>query len=745
MKYNNMFLGKFGLEREAVRIDSMGAISTKFHPAVFNEHNPYITKDFAEAQIEMITPPCDSIDKAVSTLEDIQSVVLDNLEGDLLWKQSNPPIINKDMGIPVARFESDPKKEEYRIYLSKKYGIERSIFSGIHYNFSFDESFLRSLYSNSKDTYESFSMFKNDVYLKLAKYILRDRWFFIYLTNASPVFHNSFYQDCVESSKQLDNGDCIIDGLKSLRNSGCGYRNKQDILLNFNSWNEYKDSVELAINKGDIIGPSELYTPIRLKENAEGNIEYIELRFLDINPFFNSGISRNDLKYIHLFMVYASMQDDFIFSQEKQLLANQNHNIATRSEEYFSNMQGQMNDIHNKLKDFYRLNNSPYKKDEIFKDIEQRIGSEDFTYSSILKREYSKSSYIDYHIERAILDKRYNDENKFIFRSFPELELSTKILLKESIKDGYLFDVIDASTNFISLLNPVTGQEEYIQQATKTNLDKYANVLAMENKVVTKKILEKHNLNVPTGIEISNIDDFDGIDVSNYENKGIVIKPNTTNFGEGISIYPLGAGRESIRESVEYSFTKDNTVLIEPFIGGKEYRFLIIGGKVVGVLHRRAANVIGDGLSTIKTLVEIKNKNPLRGTNYVTPLEKIKLGDIEQEFLSMQNLTINSIPKLDERIYLRENSNISTGGDSIDCTDLIHPSYIEIAEKSAQALGVSITGADIIIEDISEIANENNYSILELNFNPAIHIHTYPLEGINRFPAKVLLNELFTK
>ena len=64
----------------------------------------------------------------------------------------------------------------------------------------------------------------------------------------------------------------------------------------------------------------------------------------------------------------------------------------------------------------------------------------------------------------------------------------------------------------------------------------------------------------------------------------------------------------------------------------------------------------------------------------------------------MQNLSIDSIPQEGERVYLRENSNISTGGDSIDCTDLIHPSYIEIAEKSAKALGVSITGADIIIK-----------------------------------------------
>lgn len=745
MKYNNMFSGKFGLEREGVRVDDRGEISTNLHPEAFNEYNPYVTKDFAEAQVEMITPPCDSIDKAVNLLEDIESVVLKNIDGDYLWKQSNPPIINKSVGIQVASFESDPTKEDYRKYLSKKYGIEKSIISGIHFNFSFGEDLLRDLYLKDKDKYSDYTSFKNHTYLKVAKHILRDRWFLIYLTNASPVFHKTYYKNCVENSRQLSNGDCVIEGLRSLRNSSCGYRNQTEILLNFNSWKEYEASVDNIIKRGDIIGPSELYTPLRLKKNSEGHIEYLELRFLDINPLVDGGISSKDLKYIHLFMVYALMQDDFEFSEQDQLNANEKHDIVAKSKEDISNMKEEMNNIHQRIKEFYSLNKSPYDNDLIFTDIEEKIASEDKTYSAILKKEYNKSSYIEYHLKQAIEDKKKNSENPFVFKSFPELELSTKILLKESIKEGYLFEVIDSPTNFISLLNPRTGQEEYIQQATRTNLDKYANVLAMENKVVTKKILRKHNLNVPAGVEVSSIDDLNTIDLSNYENKAIVIKPNTTNFGEGISIYPLGASRKSIEQAVEYALTKDNTVLIEPFIEGKEYRFLTIGGKVVGVLHRRAANVIGDGVSTIETLVKIKNENPLRGMNYVTPLEKIKLGNIEQEFLAMQSLTIDSVLKAGERIYLRENSNISTGGDSIDCTDLIHPSYIEIAEESARALGVSITGADIIIKDVSEIANENNYSILELNFNPAIHIHTYPLEGRNRFPAKILLDELFIK
>ena len=110
------------------------------------------------------------------------------------------------------------------------------------------------------------------------------------------------------------------------------------------------------------------------------------------------------------------------------------------------------------------------------------------------------------------------------------------------------------------------------------------------------------------------------------------------------------------------AFRHDKTVLVEEFLTGKEYRFLVIGDEVIGVLHRVPANVVGDGVSTIEELVREKNKDPLRGTGYRTPLEKIRLGETEELFLKGQGKTRTDIPKKGEIVYLRENSNISTGG-----------------------------------------------------------------------------------
>ncbi len=112
-------------------------------------------------------------------------------------------------------------------------------------------------------------------------------------------------------------------------------------------------------------------------------------------------------------------------------------------------------------------------------------------------------------------------------------------------------------------------------------------------------------------------------------------------------------------------------------------------------------------------------------------------------FLKNQGLSFKSIPKNGEKIYLRENSNISTGGDSIDFTDKIHPSYKEVALKSAKAVKALICGVDMVIDNIEEEAKEKNHGIIELNFNPAIHIHCFPYKGENRKAGEKILDLLF--
>jgi len=353
--------------------------------------------------------------------------------------------------------------------------------------------------------------------------------------------------------------------------------------------------------------------------------------------------------------------------------------------------------------------------------------------------EIEKEGFIGFHLQKA---RQYLDESKlnsYNFNGLEDLELSTQLVLREAIRRGISFEILDRQENFVRLRRGENVQ--YVRQATKTSLDNYASILAMENKVVTKRILEESGIRVPKGSDYSNLE-FAKSDFHLFINKAVVIKPKSTNFGEGITILKENTDVAIFGRAVDIAFEAGDSILIEEFVEGKEFRIFVMNDEVVGILHRVPANVTGNGKQTIRELVSEKNKDPLRGKGYRTPLEKIQLGEAELMFLNSQQKDFETIPAENETIYLRENSNISTGGDSIDFTDDIPESYKQIAVKAAQALNVKITGLDMIIRDYSQEATVDNYAIIELNFNPAIHIHCHPYKGKNRKLNEKLLDML---
>lgn len=327
-----------------------------------------------------------------------------------------------------------------------------------------------------------------------------------------------------------------------------------------------------------------------------------------------------------------------------------------------------------------------------------------------------------------------------MFLDLPEtyagLELSTQLIISEAMRRGIEVEVLDPDDHFIRLSQ--NGKTEYIKQASRTSADTYIAPLIMENKAVTKRILKEHQISVPSGIVVGTNEDA-AINYERYKNQDIVVKPKSTNFGEGVSILKTPHDQDMYGRAVMESFRYDSSVIIETFIPGREYRFLVIGDGTAAVLYRVPANVKGNGIKTIEQLIKEKNQDPLRGTGYVTPLEMIQFGKLEEQYLKLQGKTFQTIPKDGEVVYLRENSNISTGGDSVDCTDEVHEEYKQIAVRAAQAVGAKICGADLIIPDIKKKPGPSDYSVIELNFNPALHIHMFPYQGEKRrVDSKVL-------
>lgn len=321
---------------------------------------------------------------------------------------------------------------------------------------------------------------------------------------------------------------------------------------------------------------------------------------------------------------------------------------------------------------------------------------------------------------------------------YSDLELSTQIIIKEAVRRQVDVKVIDQLSNTIKLSKD--GVEELVMQATRTSKDTYISPMLMSNKHVTKKMLHDAGIKVPGGYVAQSMDMAIGL-FEQFAGKALVIKPLSTNHGIGIHILEAGYSFKQFEDAMKEAFTYDQQVIVEAYLPGKEYRILVIDGRVIGVLNREPANVIGDGYSTIEALVFEKNKDERRGDGYEKPLVKIQLGEAELEVLSTQALGFQSIPDKGVKVWLRKNSNISTGGDSIDYTDELHKKYQELALKAAEVMGAKICGIDMIIEDVTQF-DESGYGIIEMNYNPAIFMHQFPAIGKSRDVGKVMLDLL---
>lgn len=752
--------GNFGLEKENIRTSLDGELSLKPHPQVFGDKatHPYITTDFAESQVEMVTPIFSSTHDVLKFMEALHDLVSLELDNEILWPYSLPPKLPEDDSLIKAAQFTNPEITEYREYLASKYGKRKQLLSGVHFNFSFCDKFLDRLYTKFSRKY-SYREFKDQVYLKVARYYLKYSWLIIYLTGASSVAHESYVGCCKCPMDKLTEDSFVFSGSSSFRNGVNGYRNLEEFYVSYNSLYDYINDIKLAIDNEQIIAAKEYYSQIRLKGSSkqgilddlyDHGINYVEIRTLDLNPLTKVGITEESLDLIHLFLVYSLVAEDFEMSHEEYHNSNLNQILAAdadNSKEIMLHDKG----THTRslqewglevLDEVYSvLSGLDVAKDklQVLQDYKVKLTNPETHDSAIIANKVSEHGYTQFFMDNSENYLKHSQDTYYKFAGFEDLELSTQILLKEAIKNGVKFELLDRHDNFIELSK--NGVSQLIKQATKTKLDNYVTVMGMENKLVTKEILRRNSIRTPDGDSFTSYQEA----LANYEfyqGQPIVIKPNSTNFGIGVSILNYEYTKHDYENAIRLAFANDSEILIEDYAQGFEYRFFVLGDDVIGVLMREPANVVGNGKDNIVKLVEIKNQNHLRGENYIKPLEKIKLSEIEIEFLAKQSLTPDTVIADGKKIYLRENSNISTGGDSIDYTDIMPASYKRLAVKAAKSIGAVICGVDMIVKDYRNPYPENNYSVIELNFNPAIHIHTYPHQGEDRKIANKLLKLL---
>ena len=726
----------FGIERESLRVDRQGKLAHTPHPSCLGARSfhPYIQTDFCEFQMELITPVAKSTTEARRFLGAITDVAGRSISKDeLLWPLSMPPRINAQE-IQVAQLENEFERH-YRNYLAEKYGTKLQAISGIHYNMELGKDLVEALFQESDQI--DIIAFKNALYLKLAQNYLCYRWVITYLFGAAPIAEQGFFDQEVP------------EPVRSFRNSDHGYVNKEEIQVSFDNLEDYVSDIETYIANGDLIAEKEFYSAVRFRGQKanrsflDKGITYLEFRNFDLNPFERIGISQTTMDTVHLLLLAFLWLDapenvDQALAQghalnEKIALSHPLEHLPSEAET--QNITTALDQLvqHFGLGDYHQ---------GLVKQVKDAFADSSQTLAAQLLPHIKDKSLSDFALDKALAYHDYDWTAHYALKGYEEMELSTQMLLFDAIQKGLHFEILDEQDQFLKLWHK--DHVEYVKNGNMTSKDNYVVPLAMANKTVTKKILAGAGFPVPAGDEFTSLEQG----LAYYpliKGKQIVVKPKSTNFGLGISIFQEPASLDNYKKALEIAFAEDTAVLVEEFIPGTEYRFFILDGRCEAVLLRVAANVVGDGKHTIRELVAQKNANPLRGRDHRSPLEIIKLGDIEQLMLTQQGYAPDDILPEGKKVNLRRNSNISTGGDSIDVTETIDSSYQELAAAMATSMGAWACGVDLIIPDKTQPASKEkpHFTCIELNFNPAMYIHTYCAEGPGQAITPKILDKLF--
>lgn len=293
--------------------------------------------------------------------------------------------------------------------------------------------------------------------------------------------------------------------------------------------------------------------------------------------------------------------------------------------------------------------------------------------------------------------------------------------------------------NKYSLCQLGYGANQKRIQATVTSETSSIGVELACDKEDTKFLLEQAEVLVPRGDIISRESSLEA--ACRYVRYPLVVKPIDGNHGRGITVN-INNYEEALvafREAKEIS----NKVIIEKYITGEDYRLLVINNVLVAAAKRTPANVVGDGKSTIKELVDEVNKDSRRGYGHENVLTKITINNLTKTIIAAHGYTEDSIPPKDEVVLLKDTANLSTGGTAEDVTDIVHPANVSMAERISKIIDLDICGIDIMTTDISQPLEDTGGAVLEVNAGPGFRMHLAPTTGLPRNVAAPVVDKLF--
>jgi glutamate--cysteine ligase len=328
------------------------------------------------------------------------------------------------------------------------------------------------------------------------------------------------------------------------------------------------------------------------------------------------------------------------------------------------------------------------------------------------------------------------EKSNYNFRpleGYGQFEATTQIIIAEILRRKLPFEIIDADNNLIAV--QYEGKEYIIHEGTISDANSLIAYWISNDKWMTRQFLKRAGIRQAKGLLLK-----EGYDPKTLQSIGFpaVVKPADTDHGIAVSTQIQSP--EELQAAIDKAFRHSKRVIVEAFFAGQEYRFLVIDGIVRAIAFREPANITGDGTHSVLELINRKNEG--RGTDYRHPLLQIQVDDEVKRHLKAQAITPDTVLPEGEKVYLRKNSNLSTGGDSIDVTDDMPDFYKNVAEQAAKSAGLNIAGIDIIIDDRQAEPSGEHYIVVELNAPAMLSMHNFPYIGKNRHVEKYVLDSI---
>jgi cyanophycin synthetase len=262
-----------------------------------------------------------------------------------------------------------------------------------------------------------------------------------------------------------------------------------------------------------------------------------------------------------------------------------------------------------------------------------------------------------------------------------------------------------------------------------------------QDKELTKKLLAAAGVPVPGGRSVADAEDAWA--AAQEIGLPVVVKPNDGNQGKGVTVNITS--KEQLLKAFAAAKEFRDDILVERFMPGNDFRLLVVGDRLVAAARRDPPKVVGDGKHTVAELVAQVNADPRRGSGHSTSLTKIRFDEIAQATLAAQGFTADSVPSKGQRVNLRNNANLSTGGSATDVTDDVHPDVAARAIAAAHMVGLDICGVDVVCDTILRPLEEQGGGIVEVNAAPGLRMHLSPSFGKGRAVGEAIIGSMFKK